>query len=142
MVNLKSSGSASAEPKPQYGHLSETDPEFAPLREATDAQFAQLWQMPMDEFKMAWLTTPPALPPNCPVPGKHIEIVDQKAPVRDGTQIGIRIYRPIKPQSGSALYLKAHGGGWVVGSHEVEEAENRFVAGMGNVIVVSVDYRM
>ncbi|KAK4989958.1 hypothetical protein LTR50_002869 [Elasticomyces elasticus] len=142
MVNLKSSGSVSAEPKPQYGHLSEIDPEFEPLREATDAQFAQLWQMPMDEFKMAWLTTPPALPPNCPVPGKHIEIVDQKAPVRDGTQIGIRIYRPIKPQSGSALYLKAHGGGWVVGSHEVEEAENRFVAGMGNVVVVSVDYRM
>lgn len=32
--------------------------------------------------------------------------------------------------------------GWVVGSHEVEESENRAVAGIGSVVVVSVDYRM
>lgn len=42
---------------------------------------------------------------------QHIEIEDQTAPVRDGTKIGIRIYRPIKTQPNSILYLKAHGGG-------------------------------
>ena len=30
----------------------------------------------------------------------------------------------------------------MVGSHEVEEAENRYVGAMDHVVVVSVDYRM
>jgi hypothetical protein len=32
--------------------------------------------------------------------------------------------------------------GWVGGSHEGEEAENRYVAFLDNVVVLSVDYRL
>lgn len=32
--------------------------------------------------------------------------------------------------------------GWVVGGHETEEVENRFLASRGGAILVSVDYRM
>lgn len=32
--------------------------------------------------------------------------------------------------------------GWVVGGHEVEEVENRFLAAKAGAVVVSVDYRM
>ena len=32
--------------------------------------------------------------------------------------------------------------GWVVGSHEVEEVENRLLAAQAKAVVVSVDYRM
>ena len=32
--------------------------------------------------------------------------------------------------------------GWVVGSHEVEEVENRMIAAHAKAIVASVDYRM
>ena len=32
--------------------------------------------------------------------------------------------------------------GWVVGSHEVEEVENRMLAAKGGAVVASVDYRM
>ena len=32
--------------------------------------------------------------------------------------------------------------GWVIGSHEVEEVENRMLAARANALVVSVDYRM
>jgi acetyl esterase/lipase len=93
-------------------------------------------------FKAAWKSTPPALPEDCPAPGVDIEISDSQVKVRDGTNIPIRIYKSIQRHSNSVLYLKAHGGGWVVGGHEVEEAENRYVAGISGVIVVSVDYRM
>lgn len=96
----------------------------------------------MDSFKAAWKSTPPALPADCPVPGVDIEITDSDASARDGYKVPIRIYKSLKPQDNATLYLKAHGGGWVVGGHEVEEAENRYVGNMPGVIVVSVDYRM
>lgn len=32
--------------------------------------------------------------------------------------------------------------GWVIGSHEVEEVENRMMAAHANALVISVDYRM
>ena len=32
--------------------------------------------------------------------------------------------------------------GWVIGSHEVEEVENRMMAAHANALVLSVDYRM
>jgi acetyl esterase/lipase len=91
---------------------------------------------------MAWRAAPLALPDGCPKCGIDIEIKDSEAPVRDGTKVPIRIYKSNKAQQKATLYLKAHGGGWVVGGHEVEEAENRYVASMPYVIVVSVDYRM
>lgn len=62
--------------------------------------------------------------------------------VRDGSTIPARIYKSKQNHTNSTLYLKAHGGGWVVGGHDVEEAENRYVAAIPDVIVVSVDYRM
>lgn len=76
------------------------------------------------------------------MPGVDITITDSSVKVRDGAEIPIRTYESTKKQSNCVLYLKAHGGGWVVGGHEVEEAENRFVAAIPGVIVVSVDYRM
>jgi acetyl esterase/lipase len=111
MVELKPSAQDTVQPKPKYGHLTDIDPEFAPLKAPTDEAFAQLWSLPMAEFKMGWLTTPPALPENCPVPGKDIEISDIQVPVRDGTKLGVRIYKSVKPQKDAVLVLKAHGGG-------------------------------
>lgn len=70
MVQIKPSKQDNAQPKPKYGHLSEINPDFAPLKEPTDEAFKGLWALPMDEFKQGWLTTPPALPPNSPIPGK------------------------------------------------------------------------
>lgn len=142
MVQLKPSGPALEQPKPKYGHLSEIDPEWASLREEIDKNFVALWQLPMDEFKAAWLSAPVALPENAPEQGKDYEIEELQVPVRDGTKVGVRLYKPIKPVSNGVLVLKAHGGGWVVGGHEVEEVENRMLAAHAKAVVASVDYRM
>lgn len=111
MVQLKPSGPALAQPKPRYGHLSEIDPQFAPLREEIDKNFAALWQLPMDEFKAAWLSAPVPLPEDAPVQGKDYENEELQVPVRDGTKVGVRLYKPIMPAKDAVLVLKAHGGG-------------------------------
>ena len=111
MVQLQPSDPAVAQPKPKYGYLSEIDPEFAPLREATDESFAALWSLPMDEFKVAWLNAPVPLPDDAPQPGKDYEVSDRQIPVRDGAKVGLRLYKPIEPVENTVLVLKAHGGG-------------------------------
>ena len=142
MVELKLNDLTTAQPKPEYGHLSKIDPEFAPLKEETDRNFAALWSLPVAEFKNAWLTAPLVLPEVVPEPWKDYEVADRRIPVRDGAKIGLRIYRPIKHAGNATLVLKAHGGGWVVGSHEVEEVENRMLAAHAGAVVASIDYRM
>jgi hypothetical protein len=108
MVQLKPS---SAPPKPKYGYLSEIEPEFAPLREKTDKNFAVPWSLPMDGFKAVWLSAPVPLPEDAPQPGKDYLVSDRQVPVCDGTKVSVRLYKPIKPVNDAVLVLKAHGGG-------------------------------
>ncbi|EXJ56087.1 hypothetical protein A1O7_09018 [Cladophialophora yegresii CBS 114405] len=142
MVQLQPSGPEWQGSPPKHGHLSEIDPEFAQLKDEADKNFAILWSLPLDQFKAAWLSAPVPFPENAPQPGQDYQVLEQLVPVRDGTNVGLKVYRPSKCQSKTTLVLKAHGGGWVVGSHETEEVENRFLAAKGNAVVVSVDYRM
>jgi acetyl esterase/lipase len=131
-------------PGPKNGHLSEKDPEFVEVEATTVEALAPLWaaEVPLDKFKESWLLAPPALPEGCPEPGRDVFISKMKVPVRDGTQIEIQIYRPSEPRTDAALVFRMHGGGWTVGSHEIEEAENRYLGALPNAVVVSVDYRM
>lgn len=159
MVNLKPREPGVAQPKPKYGHLSALSPDFAPLKDAADQSFDELWQLPLAEFKEKWDALPPALLDDSPVEGKDITIEHIKIPTRDGTNIELRIYKSIHPVPNALLYLNAHGGGeyyslsrlvwqltawvgWVVGKHDTEEGQNRLVAAANRVVVVSVDYRM
>lgn len=131
-------------PGPKNGHLSEKDPGYAAVEEATLAALNPMWgdDIPMDKFKEAWATAPPAIPENCPVPGKDVLLSRTRVPVRDGTTVEIKVYRSPKVEPDAALVLRTHGGGWTVGTHEMEEAENRYFGALPNVVVVSVDYRM
>ncbi|RFU28432.1 hypothetical protein B7463_g7921, partial [Scytalidium lignicola] len=142
MVFLKPSEHGTVQPKPKYGHLSKIAPEFVPLQRELDANFKALWELPIDEFKQGWINAPPALAEDIPVPGKDIQITHQLIPVRDGNKIEIRVYKPIEPEPEALLFLNSHGGGWSVGSHNVEEGQNRNVAAKTKSVVVSVDYRM
>ena len=75
----------------------------------------------------------------------------------------MRLYKAKAGTGSGVLVLKAHGGGklvlpshlagptsilicpsvgWVIGSHEIEDAENRMMAAHANAVVVRVDYRM
>lgn len=148
MVQIKSKSdyviTDNFKPGPKNGHLSVKDPEFVEVEATTVEALAPLWaaEVPLDKFKESWLLAPPALPEGCPEPGRDVFISKMKVPVRDGTQIEIQIYRPPEPRTDAALVFRMHGGGWTVGSHEIEEAENRYLGALPNAVVVSVDYRM
>jgi acetyl esterase/lipase len=64
-------------------------------------------------------------------------------PVRDGTEIDIKIYRRRTGCEGeaAALMFRMHDGGWATGGHDMEEAENLWLAASHDVVLVSVDYR-
>ena len=111
MVNLRANDTHPVQPKEKYGHLSKMDPDFAPMKEGVDQQFDTMWALPIEDFKSAWVNAPLVLPDDVPQPGKDYEVEDREASVRDGTKLGVRLYKP-KPGAGSdTMVLKAHGGG-------------------------------
>ncbi|PVH73125.1 lipase/esterase [Cadophora sp. DSE1049] len=142
MAHLKSQDEAIALPKPKYGHLSAIHPDFEQIKEAVETDFAALWELPVEELIARWRTAPPALLKDSPIEGKDITIDHKKVPVRDSTEIEIRIYKPIEPMPNALLLFNAHGGGWVLGNHGIEEGQNRLVAAENKAVVVSADYRM
>lgn len=54
---------------------------------------------------------PAPLSSNAPVPGLHLNISQRQVTVRDGTDILIRIYQPLRLSKGHLLYFNIHGGG-------------------------------
>ncbi|KIV81006.1 hypothetical protein PV11_08460 [Exophiala sideris] len=97
-------------------------------------------QLPIAELR-AFGYRPPPLPRDAPVSGKDIEKSSLDIVVRDGTEIRLAIYKPIGAVSNALLFFNIHGGGWVLGQPETEEAQNRMIALKNKAVVVSVDYR-
>ncbi|KAL4882113.1 alpha/beta hydrolase fold-domain-containing protein [Aspergillus karnatakaensis] len=71
-----------------------------------------------------------------------VEITHQNITVRDGAEVGLRIYRRDDLDKDALLFFVTHGGGWALGDHDTEEAMNRLVAKRTNAVVVSVNYRL
>ncbi|KAH8699481.1 alpha/beta hydrolase fold-domain-containing protein [Ilyonectria robusta] len=130
-------------PLPKYGHLSELDPEFAKLKEATDQMVNQIWEpsLSLEAFRKMWLNDS-APPEGCPTEGVDVMTETQQIPMRDGGKVEIKVYKSKDKKPDSALVMRFHGGGWVVGGHCTEHSENLLIAGRTNSVVVSVDYRM
>lgn len=130
-------------PLPKYGHLSELDPDFAQMKSAVDANIEQLWEpsLSFEDFCAMW-AAPPAPVPGSPVEGEDVLTETRKIPMRDGAEIEVKIYSAKDKKPGSALMLRYHGGGWVVGGHNTEHNESLIIAGRTNTVLVSVDYRM
>lgn len=142
MVQLKPHTLTTAEPLPEYGHLSEINPEYALMKAAIDERFNVLWKLSLEDLKFAYANAPVSFPDDAPQPDHDYETYDQMIPVRDGTKVELRVYRPLKRVENATLVMKFHGGGWTVGSHRIEEVENRFLAAHAGAVVASVDYRM
>jgi acetyl esterase/lipase len=124
-------------------HLSVLDPDFASLKSTIDPLIEDVWKpsLSLEEFRKLWLNdqTPP---PGCPVEGEDVVSETRMIPMRDGHKIEIKIYRKKDDDRTKALMMRYHGGGWVVGGHCTEKAEDLLIAGRTNTVVVSVDYRM
>ncbi|KAF3808849.1 AB hydrolase superfamily protein B1A11.02 [Colletotrichum gloeosporioides] len=151
MVHLKSKPdytplTPSFRPLPKNGHLANLEPEFAHVLKAADAAVAPFWkpELSLHDFRQAWLSPPPA-PKGTPQEGVDVLAETRRIPVRDGAEVEIKIWRSKNAAAGAdgkaVLGMRFHGGGWVVGGHMTEEPENLMLAGLGNVVVVSVDYR-
>jgi acetyl esterase/lipase len=120
-------------------HYSDIDPEFAAIKAECDANFDALFSLPLSEIKAVSANAPPALGLYVP---KDIDIHHQNVPVRDGTEVDVKIYKAKNMHERASLFLVSHGGGWTLGSHGVEEAINLVVAEKTRTVVVSVDYRL
>ncbi len=111
-----------------------------PIAEQVLAQMAAMGGPPMhtltpQQIRAARVPLPP---------GPDVDSVeDMEAPGPDGP-IPVRIYWPRDPGEGKTLpgLLWFHGGGWVIGSVEGEDATARRLATMADCVVVSVEYRL
>ncbi|KAI1392923.1 putative lipase/esterase [Hypoxylon trugodes] len=80
------------------------------------------------------------------LPGHILDQVseeDRKIPVRDGSEIIVRIYRPVtKPAQGSPLIVMYHEGGFSMGDLSDEETNCRLFSRDLGAVCVNVDYRL
>jgi hypothetical protein len=87
------------------------DPEWAAVKAQVDKQNTEMTHLRasnLPEYKKMWRNMPPALPDACPT---DVEITNIMAPVSDGTQIEVRIYRRNSTSPNAWLYFSCHGGG-------------------------------
>lgn len=136
----------------KYAHLAEPHPDLVPLIPFLNGENARQWSLvfganpDIAAFKasMKQGTLEALVADHFPQPGKDYLVRDESITVRDGASIGIKFYEPLKEKrtGKDALVMKFHGGGFVVGGHDVEEVENRLLAVDAGAVVASVDYRM
>lgn len=78
-----------------------------------------------------------------PLTGKPADIasVEDTTFAGPGGAIPVRVYRP-QPERTSGVVVYLHGGGWVLGTLDVFDATVREIAAAGNLMAISVDYRL
>ena len=138
----------------KYGHLAKMHPAIIPLIPTLEENNRVSWSKVLDTatpditaFKQPMSDGNPAslVPDTFPQPSRDYLVHDESFAARDGVSIGIRVYAPLPEKrqgKGDVVVVKFHGGGWVVGSHDIEEIENRLLVVDGGNVVVSVAYRM
>ncbi|KAL8305166.1 hypothetical protein RB600_008175 [Gaeumannomyces tritici] len=137
----------------RYGHLAELDPAFAAVRPRLDANANALWDVPDRNWSTLRETVRrQSREQQTERSSVGVDVSHGTVRARDGAQIKIKIMRrastaPAKEQTteqgGSLLVLRIHGGGWCLDPESAsEEAEDSRIAGMPNVVLVRVSYRL
>lgn len=99
--------------EPRFAHLSNVHPEWekvAARYKAVEQKMNELYSLPIEEFRQIPYRPPP-IPAASPVLGTDINIREKEIVVRDGAQVGIRIYQPAVLGKGHLLFFNVHGGG-------------------------------
>lgn len=78
--------------------------------------------------------------PITPQPGLSIE--EFEIPVRDGYGVRLRSYRQDVATDRLPLFIYMHGGGYVTGSLETDDATCRAIAAEIPIVVLSIEYRL
>ncbi|KAF6812330.1 lipase esterase [Colletotrichum sojae] len=130
-------------PLPKYGHLSENLPAWAAAEAAVDAMYAPSRTLPSYAACRELFGDPDAvMPPGGPDRYRAVTTELIRFPARDGYEVELKVYKSPDVKPDAVLMYRMHGGGWVVGRHEVDGAENVYAATNKNIVVVSVDYRL
>ncbi|KAH6688429.1 Alpha/Beta hydrolase protein [Plectosphaerella plurivora] len=123
-------------PLPKHGHLSEKHPSFAAIEAPIGAAFSSLWALPdFIAFREAAGDPDAAMPAGGPDRYKDVvtELINFNA--RDGHQLELKVYKSPKVEPNATLMYRMHGGGWCVGSHEVDGVENVHAATNPRIVV-------
>lgn len=130
----------------KYTWLSKIDPAWAPIEQECKDRFSAFWGLPAERLQEVWRSQALVMPEGTPM---DLEIEYREIPLRDGHLAEIKIYKNTEKlkelgEKGRKvpMMLTAHGGGWMVGDHTVEEGVNRYTAKETGAVVVSVDYRL
>ncbi|OAP61708.1 hypothetical protein AYL99_03911 [Fonsecaea erecta] len=142
----------------KYAWLSQMDPVWEPIQAECDARFRIFWDLPPEQYQEAWKSAPLVMPEGTPM---DLEVTFTTIPLRDGYEAELKIYRNVErlkamsggsyegegekqksAAAGAPLMLVAHGGGWMMGDHAVEEGVCRYTAKETGAVVVSVNYRL
>ncbi|OQU94867.1 hypothetical protein CLAIMM_01156 isoform 2 [Cladophialophora immunda] len=130
----------------KYAWLSQIDPVWAPIQQECDARFRIFWDLPAEQYQEAWKSNPLVMPEGTPM---DLEVTFETIPFRDGHKAELKIYKNTqklkamgKKGDRAPLMLVAHGGGWMMGDHAVEEGVCRYTAKETGAVVASVDYRL
>ncbi|KAI0440284.1 alpha/beta hydrolase fold-domain-containing protein [Xylaria telfairii] len=130
-------------PLPKYGHLSETTPEFLEVEPFIGAAYDKFWGQPdMPSFREAAGDPDATLPPGGPDRYNEVKTELLHFTARDGHLVELKVYKSPNVSPDATLVYRMHGGGFCVGRHEVDGAENVYAATNTDIIVISVDYRM
>lgn len=80
---------------------------------------------------------PPPLPPD-------VEVLERRVPGPSGApEVRVLVYRPMRASPGALpALLHIHGGGYILGSADMGDVSNRWLASRVGCVIVSVDYRL
>lgn len=100
----------------RFAHLSDPSPEWLKVADrhaVVEAAANKLYSLPIEEFRKIPYR-PAQLAADAPVLGQDLEVAGSHVKVRDGADIGLRVYRPITGVTGGRgrlVYYNIHGGG-------------------------------
>lgn len=78
-----------------------------------------------------------------PIPEAPVDVAERSVPGPAGApDVRVLVYTPREAPSPRAAYLHIHGGGYVMGVPEMNDAPNRLLAAEMGCVIVSVDYRL
>lgn len=114
------------------------DPELLPLLDVFPHFDFSLEQLPeiRAQFKAMADATPPA-------PQEGVVVTESKVPGPAGApELRVLIYTPPGNAARRPALLHIHGGGYVIGAPEMDDARNQALAKELGLVIVSVDYRL
>ncbi|KAF4872476.1 AB hydrolase superfamily protein [Colletotrichum siamense] len=125
-------------PLPKHGHLSAKHPVYAASEAAIGAMYAQIQAQP-DFASVRRVAGDADAPMPRGGPDRYRDVTTELLyfKARDGEEIELKVYKSPIVRPNAVLMYRMHGGGWCVGRHEVDGAENVYAATNKNIVVVS-----